>query len=458
MARLVATSIMIACSSLAGFTCSCLRTGTACTWFNGTPLVIVGRVLVDSGEGWGERPARVQVEEALRGLSLDVREVEVNTMFGTSCYARLQKDERYIIYARTDPKRPGMFFAGGCEYLFKVAGNETLLDALRNAATGGPPRLVGQVRARSSRYGYSSGNPIAQARVAATSGDKRYEALSDGAGWFEMMNLAPGSYHVEASQAGYVFDDGNKEEVGVPAAGCEIRDLGMTPAGRISGTVRYRDGQPVKGVKVAAFEIEPAKAGKQGKEPASSPFASAVTREDGSYEIQPLPPGKYIVGVNGNKYEDLDPHPPSFYPEEATRQSASPIELATSAHRNAVDVVLAERRKPGTVRITVLFEDGKPVSGAGCKLLDRNGTDRAYSKDKADANGEADLAAYQGEEYGVEAWFFTSREEAVPMPDGNVGYRSHTTWYEGTTGPVRLDKPEIRVHVVLHARPNPSIR
>src|SRR6266478_7281079 len=82
------------------FACSCVNTGSYCDSLQATKIVFVGRVIEDSGEGFGHGPAKMIVEEVLHGLPKDLREVIVDTLAGTSCYMRLQKDERYVIYGR----------------------------------------------------------------------------------------------------------------------------------------------------------------------------------------------------------------------------------------------------------------------------------------------------------------------------------------------------------------------
>src|ERR1700729_1591999 len=82
----------------AALACSCITSGSACGALRGTQVVFVGRVIEDSGEGIGKGSAKMVVEEILHGLPKEVREITVETGAGTSCYMRLQKDERDVIY------------------------------------------------------------------------------------------------------------------------------------------------------------------------------------------------------------------------------------------------------------------------------------------------------------------------------------------------------------------------
>jgi hypothetical protein len=76
------------------------------------------------------------VEEVLHGLSKDIRELTVDTSAGTSCYMRLQKDERYVIYASKLPGTASHVRRNDCSFSFALKGNEKLLAALRDAESG----------------------------------------------------------------------------------------------------------------------------------------------------------------------------------------------------------------------------------------------------------------------------------------------------------------------------------
>jgi len=151
------------------FGCSCFSNASPCSSTEPDTAVFVGRVLVDSGEGWGTGPARVLIEEKLFHVADGLEEVDIATGSGTSCYRRLKAGERYVIFASKSGERLSV---GGCNPTFSLAGNEHILNALRNKARGGPPRLVGLVRRSDGPYSHGSG--IGGVRVAARSEVPRY--------------------------------------------------------------------------------------------------------------------------------------------------------------------------------------------------------------------------------------------------------------------------------------------
>ena len=143
--------------SALGWSCSCTVTGSACDWLRTTKVVFVGTVIEDSGEDrWGTRPARMVVDEVFHGLGKEMREVEVDTHAGSSCYMRLRKGERYMIYGRPVAGKAGVVQRNACSFSFAVRGNERLLAALRNAERREGGELIGEVTVKTEQYGIGS--------------------------------------------------------------------------------------------------------------------------------------------------------------------------------------------------------------------------------------------------------------------------------------------------------------
>jgi hypothetical protein len=124
------------------FACFCGNSATPCSDVRGSAVVFVARVLVDSGEGRGTGPAIVLIEEPLFNVPNELREVEIDTSAGTSCYRRLKGGERYVIFAEKQDGPPVRLAVRGCSNTFLLQGNEHILEALRNKSQDGPARLV----------------------------------------------------------------------------------------------------------------------------------------------------------------------------------------------------------------------------------------------------------------------------------------------------------------------------
>jgi len=197
-------------------------------------------------------------------------------------------------------------------------------------------------------------------------------------------------------------DDADPGLVDVSKNSCRIWDPAMWPAGRVKGTIRNRDGKPLSGVTVQAFAFDD----KDKRE--SSPLRVAKTALDGAYTLEPLPSGKYVIGVNGEMSKDEDVYPPTFY------SGAKAIYLSESGTLAGIDITLPAGRKAGQLHVTVLGPDGRPHSGATVYLENLEGEQRWFSNDPSDAYGEVRAPVYLGERYVVRS-FDTALQGAASL-------------------------------------------
>jgi hypothetical protein len=205
MLRTVAIALLIFAATETIHACSCVMMGDACSALGGAGVVFVGRVIVDSGDGLGERPARVVVEEFLHGGAITGKEVEVNSMPHTSCYVRLQLGERYVIFASARSGESDHFSTGGCSFTTRLSGNELLLNALRRQALGEQSTLVGHVYRRDQKPASTSPPPVG-IKVIAEASDTRLETSTVSGGQFEFINVPPGDYGLRIESPTYILD------------------------------------------------------------------------------------------------------------------------------------------------------------------------------------------------------------------------------------------------------------
>ena len=181
--------------------CSCFPSGTPCSGLSGDRVVFIGRVLGNGGAGFGSGPSRVLVEEGLHNAPQAETELVIGTGEGTSCYIQLKVGERYVFYAHKNARADGpVLWTGTCSGTFLVTGNDAVVEALRNAARGGPARILGSVR-RSADY-----RAVAGANVVVRSETNRYVVSTDRDGRYEIRGVVPGSYRIEVTQPGYERD------------------------------------------------------------------------------------------------------------------------------------------------------------------------------------------------------------------------------------------------------------
>jgi hypothetical protein len=420
--------------------CSCATNGSACDFLKGTEIVFVGRVTQDSGAGTGIGPAKMIVEEVFHGLPKSLHELTVDTSAGTSCYMRLKKDERYLIYGSAIPGSPTQVRRNACSFSFQVAGNETLLSALRSAETGTDARLIGKIQMKYEEYNVG-GEGAVGVRVIATDGKTKIEAVTNSNGEFEFLQVPPGKYHLSIGSPN-VFEDKWRfpaQDPTVPANSCGYQNLYVWPDGRIQGTVRGLDGKPLAGIPVQVFAKT-----KQG-EMDSSALREQKSDEEGKYVLTGLPPGDFIVGVNGAKWDDKYPWAPRFYPGTNDRDTAQRLTLGRGGSQTGIDLEVGSPRTPAVLHIETVFEDGTPAISPAVNVENLAGVQRAFAMGREKKTNVLDVTVYMGETYRIVSHYFGSKPGQAEESD----LRKRSSSWKGTSGPIQVSAPEIHVRVTV---------
>ena len=89
-------------------------------------------------------------------------------------------------------------------------------------------------------------------------------------------------------------DNSDRGAIFMGPSACQIWDLAMWANGRISGTIRGKDNQPLDDVTVRAFGFN-----EKGQRE-STALRSSKTDATGVYTLDRLPEGDYEVGVNAD--------------------------------------------------------------------------------------------------------------------------------------------------------------
>jgi hypothetical protein len=290
-----------------------------------SPVVVVGRILLATGDEFTPGKARVRVENVLKGPRL-ADEVEIDRGTGSSCYQQLDVGKEYVLYLSTTPGNPSNLGTSKCAGNFLVTGNENILTAVKSASVSGPFLFAGTVFATD---GLLWREAVPRANVTVEGASVKFETKTDEQGRFEFPRLVPGRYNVSFDREGYIASKAGpswttrSSELVATEHGCEVRFFEMTPDGRVSGRVSLSNGDPAKGVEVQAFKELGAGM------VLSVPAAVAKTDAEGGYTLRPLPPGDYVLRV---KLDD------KTFPSRTDLQRAQRFHLEKQQEQRGVDL------------------------------------------------------------------------------------------------------------------------
>lgn len=428
MHRLLATIFL----GLPAYACSCNNSLTPCSDMSGATVAFLARVIVDTGDGWGTRPARVAIEEPLLNVPGGLKEIEIDSGAGTSCNFSFKKDLEYVVFA-SKVDGPGFRLrVGGCSNTFALAGNEYILDALRNQARAGTSRLIGVVRLRNGRD--AQDGLLDGAKVTARSDTSTYETTTNAAGVYELLGLVPGTYHLDVAKPGFAPypEDGDRSSspatVLIADRACTLQLLSMSARGRILGTVTDQAGRPLSAINVQAFEVD------IHGEPDNRPIRTALTDQTGKYAIEPLPAGDFLIGVNAEPRVDREANVPTTRP--------TIVHLSRGAQATNINLTLPPKRVATTLEVEVRGPGGTPYAGAAVSLENLAGVQRFAFDDHTSADGAMKLPVYLGESYIVRAIAF-----GPPAHDAKEQY----DYLEGT-GRVDVGHQTPRIVVMMSPR------
>lgn len=446
--RLVCIAFLLLIPLEAGWACSCARPFDPCKgleadgWGNFVPVAFVGTVIRGTGEGMGTGPGRMRVEERLRGLAPDVKEVTVDTSVRSSCYVPLKDGERWVIFGDRKREEKTMIRSGGCTDSFRVNGREKLLAALRDAVSGQSGIVLGYLSKRGDPGVFSK--PTQGVRVAVTQGESRFETATDANGEFEFRDLQLGQWklHVTDSRL-FLTQQEDGEDPGVQIGrGCVYTRIEVWPNGQIAGTVRGADGAVLENAPVQVFEVD-----EEDDKASSSPFRTVRTDAQGRYHFRGLPPGKMIVAVREDPYKVREPWLPRYDPSAVPSGEAQRLMLPEAGRIEGIDLQLAEPPKKATLLVRAVFEDGTPARGFKVYVKNQHGRsvwNPWYEDGRVREPDHRRVPVYLGETYSLECAFY----EHHRGPADEWVFRS----YEGTLSGVKIDQEETEVRVVLRLK------
>ena len=199
------------------------------------------------------------------------------------------------------------------------------------------------------------GTPLANAYVDASSMPCCVgggAAPTDAGGHYTVGNLPAGSYSLQVYANGYptqyydgVYDTSTATAVTVSVGEARTGiDFQLQPGGQITGTVTA-DGSPVAGAYVSAYPAGGC-CGYGG---------GTTTASDGTYTIDTLAPGSYVVSVSAQSFV------PQYYDGATDYASATAVAVTSGGTTSGIDFALSAG---GAIEGTVRDTGGGPLAGA----------------------------------------------------------------------------------------------
>jgi hypothetical protein len=347
---------------------------------------------------------RFAVAEPLRG---EVgTEVTIETGGGGGdCGTPLSPGGTYLIFAYRN-ENDGKLWTGMCSgnrQLTSDPQDEDLLAQYRSLAKQGTGSIFGAVTYakpvwREDNVESSAPKPMRNMIVHANSQKSSYAARTAEDGSYEFDGLPNGKYAV-APEVGntldfdHEYEENYQAEVGDGA--CANINFRLEPITRIRGHLTMPAG--FENGKMIEVDAVPTHL----KNPNQFSGKSDYTDETGRFDLWPLPPGDYYVGVNINSSPKEDaPFPPTYYPGVANPKAATILHLDEGEVKD-LELRLPEVAKPRVVHFVAIGLDGRPMSKIYIQLEDLRhpGDAASYVNVDLDSDGAGTMVVYSGYAY-----------------------------------------------------------
>lgn len=345
-----AASILFCCVS--SFACTCIGLSRPCEALK-QDAAFVGRVIetvpvehrVDKERWIVGYTMRLVVEESFRG---DFgTEATIKTGRGNGdCGSPLPPGQRFIICASR--QKDGTLWTGICNGNRQLTGDpaeKELLDEYRGLAKGDKGSIFGRVAMREVawRNGRIDDEGSVFTRHVAIHAESEHfseTTVADDGGSYEFHAVPRGSYRIRPEvPLGWDVRHNDHEDfisVNVPPGACATASFSLNPTTRIRGHISFPPETRPRSVEVVAIPVNVKHVqrfiGKQ-----------VFTDANDRFDLWPLPPGDYFLGVNiSNPGKPGSPFPPTYYPGVPTEAAAGIIHLDQGQIRE-IELPLPER-------------------------------------------------------------------------------------------------------------------
>jgi hypothetical protein len=361
---------------------------------------------------------RFAVQKSLRGKLGS--EVTVETgQGGGDCGTPLQPGDRYLIFAgKTSDGKLGTGLCSGNQYLKSDADVAAAIEPIQTAITAGKGSLYGLVTYDAPWAWNKDGKPAGDGThavpdlvIQANSITNSFSTITGKDGKYEFRDLPNGQYTVTPElQPNWTYDQtwfDQRFVKSVSDGSCAKVDFQMQGTTRLRGRVTVPPGKqfgaPMDGT-VGLQTVVAIPVGLQKTNDRSG--VRGTVYPDGRFELWPIAPGDYYVGINiSSSPTPQAPFTPTYYPGVTGKKAAHVVHL-DEGETKYIEFPPPEFATKRTVHLVAIGSDGKPLPKVRVTLEDLQHPGNMFNDMvdvDLDANGAGTIDVYAGVAYHLHA-------------------------------------------------------
>ncbi len=344
----------------------------------------------------------------------------------TSCGFSYQVGEQWVVYASYDKETETWSDGDVCgrSRQTKYAAND-LLYLRRLPVSAQQTRISGVVEyLKSDPEKGTISTTTSNVKVKIIGKRLTAEVYTDRNGIYEIYGLPPGEYLIKPeAPPGWtesfpirVADaaDSEVESAKVKLAEKSCAELNFSfhldAETSIAGKVRGADGRPLPNVLLG---LQP-----KGKR-ALQAWQFVYTNLEGDYQLENIPPGEYLIVVNGNgDISSYAPFPKAYYPGVFKEEIAAVVKATRGDRLENYDINIPSQATTHTIQGMLLYADGRPVEKGYVQFKADKVEEGTVGevRTQADAQGRFSLNILQGLDGRLYGFIYLNQDEYANCP------------------------------------------